>query len=66
MYRALPHGELAVLPGTSHLLLHEQPQLVTRLVAEFLTGVRLPGELPTLAAVLDRELFDPKTRRRAG
>jgi pimeloyl-ACP methyl ester carboxylesterase len=37
MYRALPEGELAVVPGTSHGLLHEKPELCNRLILDFLT-----------------------------
>jgi pimeloyl-ACP methyl ester carboxylesterase len=36
LYRGLPDAQLAVVPGTSHLLLHERPRLCTSLVAEFL------------------------------
>lgn len=42
MYRALPHAQLAVVPGTSHLLLHEKPALCTRLVGDFMTGDPAP------------------------
>ena len=38
LYRNLPDAQLAIIPGTSHLLLHEKPQLCTRLVSEFLTA----------------------------
>lgn len=37
MYRALPDGELAVVPGTSHGLLHEKPALCNRIIVDFLT-----------------------------
>lgn len=37
MYRALPTAELAVVPGTSHGLLVEKPDLCNRLILEFLT-----------------------------
>jgi pimeloyl-ACP methyl ester carboxylesterase len=37
MYRALPQAELAVVPGTSHVLITEKPALVTQLVLDFLT-----------------------------
>lgn len=37
LFRALPRGELAVVPGTSHGLLQEKPELVTRIVRDFLT-----------------------------
>ncbi len=46
MYRALPAGQLAVVPGTSHLLLHEKPEHCTRLVAEFLTQDVAPTWMP--------------------
>ena len=37
MYRSLPQGELAVVPGTSHGLLVEKPDLCNLLIADFLT-----------------------------
>jgi pimeloyl-ACP methyl ester carboxylesterase len=37
MYRAIPDGELAVVPGTSHGLLVEKPDLCNRLIVDFLT-----------------------------
>lgn len=37
LYRALPDAQLAVVPGTSHLLLHEKPTLLADLVTSFLT-----------------------------
>jgi pimeloyl-ACP methyl ester carboxylesterase len=37
LYESLPNAQLAILPGTSHLLLFEKPELVTGLVADFLT-----------------------------
>ena len=36
-YRALPAGELVVVPGTSHGLLVEKPDLCNRIIIEFLT-----------------------------
>jgi pimeloyl-ACP methyl ester carboxylesterase len=38
LYRGLPDAQLAIIPGTSHLLLQEKPQLCTMLVTEFLAG----------------------------
>ncbi|MEY2398495.1 MAG: hypothetical protein QOJ00_1669 [Actinomycetota bacterium] len=38
LYEALPHGQLAVVPATSHFVPFEKPELVARLVAEFLAG----------------------------
>jgi pimeloyl-ACP methyl ester carboxylesterase len=37
MYRSLPDGELAVVPGTSHGLLVEKPDLCNLIITEFLT-----------------------------
>lgn len=37
MYRALPAAELAVVPGTSHGLLHEKPALCNAMIVDFLT-----------------------------
>jgi pimeloyl-ACP methyl ester carboxylesterase len=37
MYRGLPDAELAVVPGTSHGLLVEKPDLCNLLITEFLT-----------------------------
>ena len=36
-YRGLPNGELAVVPGTSHGLLVEKPELCNRIIVDFLT-----------------------------
>jgi pimeloyl-ACP methyl ester carboxylesterase len=37
-YRALPNGELAVVPGTSHFLLKEKPELCNAIIIDFLTN----------------------------
>ena len=37
MYRGLPDAEFAVVPGTSHGLLHEKPALCNRIMLDFLT-----------------------------
>jgi pimeloyl-ACP methyl ester carboxylesterase len=37
MYRALPNAELAVVPGTSHGLLHEKPTLCNAMIVDFLS-----------------------------
>jgi pimeloyl-ACP methyl ester carboxylesterase len=41
LYESLPLGQLAVIPGTSHGVLLEKPQLVGRLIGDFL---RDPGK----------------------
>jgi pimeloyl-ACP methyl ester carboxylesterase len=50
MYRALPRGELAVVPGTSHGLLVEKPELCDRIILEFLER----DPVPTLAPIRRR------------
>ena len=37
MYAALPNAELAIVPGTSHFLTQEKPDLVNKMVVDFLT-----------------------------
>jgi pimeloyl-ACP methyl ester carboxylesterase len=46
-YRGLPDAELAVVPGTSHGLLHEKPALCNTIVVDFLTT----DPVPTIAPV---------------
>lgn len=47
LYRSLPTGELAVIPGTSHGLLVEKPELCNTIIIDFLEGD--PG--PTMAPI---------------
>jgi pimeloyl-ACP methyl ester carboxylesterase len=46
LYRGLPDAELAVVPGATHTLLIEKPQLSTGLVATFLGGPPAPTHMP--------------------
>jgi len=46
MYDALPSGELAVVPGTSHFLTQEKPHLVNAIVLDFLTKEPVPTVAP--------------------
>jgi pimeloyl-ACP methyl ester carboxylesterase len=46
LYRSLPDPQLAIIPGTSHLLLHEKPQLCAGLVTDFLTAEPAPTWMP--------------------
>jgi pimeloyl-ACP methyl ester carboxylesterase len=46
LYRSLPEGQLAIVPGTSHLLLHEKPELCSNLIVEFLTGTPVQTLMP--------------------
>ena len=38
MYRALPDAELAIVPGTSHFLLQEKPELCNSVIIDFLAN----------------------------
>jgi fermentation-respiration switch protein FrsA (DUF1100 family) len=46
LYRALPNAQLAIIPGASHLLLHEKPELCAKLVIDFLTSQPVPTLMP--------------------
>jgi pimeloyl-ACP methyl ester carboxylesterase len=46
LYRALPQGQLAVVPGASHLVPIEKPDLVNRLVLDFLDDGAVVSILP--------------------
>jgi pimeloyl-ACP methyl ester carboxylesterase len=46
MYDALPNAEMAVVPGTSHFLTQEKPQLVSSIVLDFLTNEPVPTIAP--------------------
>lgn len=50
LYRAIPNAELAVVPGTSHALLMEKPELVNRLMLEFLSREATPTLFPVRRA----------------
>jgi len=45
LYEALPRGQLAVVPGASHAVPLEQPELVARLIADFLAATEPPDTL---------------------
>lgn len=42
LYHGIPDAELAVVPGTSHVLISEKPDLVAQLVLDFLTTDPVP------------------------
>ena len=46
LYRGLPNAELAVIPGTSHGLLVEKPELCNAMIIEFLTTDPVPTYAP--------------------
>jgi pimeloyl-ACP methyl ester carboxylesterase len=49
-YRALPNGELAVVPGTSHFLLQEKPALCNAIILDFLANDPVPNVAPVRRA----------------
>ena len=46
LYRSLPDGELAIIPGTSHGLLVEKPVLCNTLIIDFLKTDPVPTMAP--------------------
>ena len=46
LYRAIPGSELAVVPGASHAVFMEKPELVNRLILEFVENEPLTTMLP--------------------
>ena len=50
MYRAIPDAERAVVPGTSHGLLHEKPALCNTIIVDFLTTEPVPTIAPVRRA----------------
>ena len=46
LFRAIRNSELAVVPGTWHLAAMEKPDLVNRLVLDFLQRDRVPTYMP--------------------
>jgi pimeloyl-ACP methyl ester carboxylesterase len=52
MYRAMDDAELMVVPGTSHGLLVERPDLCNRVITDFLTTDRVATMAPIRRATL--------------
>jgi pimeloyl-ACP methyl ester carboxylesterase len=46
MYRSIRDSELAIVPGTSHALIIEKPELCNRIILDFLTKDPAPTFLP--------------------
>jgi pimeloyl-ACP methyl ester carboxylesterase len=53
MYRALPNGQLAIVPGASHTVMMEKPELLNQLVLDFLEHEPAPTMLPVRRAPND-------------
>jgi pimeloyl-ACP methyl ester carboxylesterase len=46
LYRGIPGSELAIVPGTSHALVFEKPDLLNRIVLDFLENDAAPTMMP--------------------
>jgi pimeloyl-ACP methyl ester carboxylesterase len=46
LYRGIPDSELAIVPGTSHALIIEKPDLCNRIILDFLTKDPIPTFMP--------------------
>jgi pimeloyl-ACP methyl ester carboxylesterase len=46
LYRAIPHSELAVVPGTSHTVMMDKPGEVNRLILDFLANDPIETMVP--------------------
>ena len=53
LYRAIPNSELAIVPGTSHALVMEKPELVNRIILDFLEKDPVPTMMPFRRAPAD-------------
>lgn len=50
LYNGIPGAELAIVPGTSHFLLREKPDLCNAIMLDFLTGAPVPAVPPVRRA----------------
>jgi len=50
LYNGIPDTELAIVPGTSHFLLREKPDLCNAIMLDFLTGAPVPAVPPVRRA----------------
>lgn len=46
LYRAIPNSELAIVPGTSHAVVMEKPELLNRMILDFLQQDAAPTMMP--------------------
>lgn len=60
LYRAIPDSELAIVPGTSHLLILEKPALCNSIILDFLTTDAIPTYLPLRRAPWRGTDFTPE------
>lgn len=52
IFRAIPNAELAIVPGTSHCLTMEKPELVNRIVLDFVEKEPVPTFMPLRRATV--------------
>ena len=55
MYRAISNSELAVVPGSSHALMMEKPQLANQIILDFLKNDPVPTMMPRRRAPADAQ-----------
>lgn len=55
LYRAVPDSQLAIMPGTSHALLMEKPDLANRVILDFVQNDPIPTMIPIRRAPADAE-----------
>lgn len=58
MYEGIPGAELAVVPGTSHFLLQEKPDLCNTVIVDFLTKEPVPTVAPVRRASMPAHTAD--------
>lgn len=58
MYEGIPGAELAVVPGTSHFLLQEKPDLCNAIIVDFLTREPVPTVAPVRRAASPARAVD--------
>ncbi len=46
IYRAIPNSELSIVPGTSHALVFEKPDVLNRIILDFLENDPAPTMMP--------------------
>ena len=59
LYEALPHGRLAIVPGASHYLPKEKPEIFQLLIRDFYKNLDFPiTKWPRLRAARTKEILD--------
>jgi hypothetical protein len=59
LFRAIPNSELAVVPGASHAVAIEKPELLNRIVLDFLQNEPVPTMMPLRRAATGAEMLYP-------